>query len=137
MLRVVFDSNVLISALFGGPPEDVFQHVIDGDCVLVVSPPILAELAKALRRKFRVSDHDITAYVKLIGRTADVVQPSERLHVIEDNADNRVLECAVTGQANLVVSGNRHLLKLREHAGIPIVRTTDFLRTLGAYPRKT
>lgn len=138
MLRAVFDTNVLISALFGGPPEDAFQHVIEGDCVLVVSPAILAELAGALRRRFRVSERDITAYVKLIGRAADIVQPSEpeRLHVLEDDADNRVLECAATGRANLIVSGDRHPLKLREHAGIPIVRTVDFLRTLGAYPRK-
>jgi uncharacterized protein len=77
----------------------------------------LAELAGALRHKFRVSDRDITAYVKLIGRTADVVQPSERLHVVEDDADNRVLECAVMVQANLIVSGDRHLLKLREDLG--------------------
>jgi uncharacterized protein len=78
---------------------------------------------------------DITAYVKLIGRAAEVAQPAERLHVIQDDPDNRVLECAVAGRANRIVSGDRHLLRLREHAGISIVRTVDFLRTLGPYPR--
>jgi uncharacterized protein len=137
VLRVVFDTNMFISALFGGPPEDAFPHVLEGDCTLIVSPPILAGLAGALRQKFRSSDRDITAYVKLIGRTAHVVQPGERLHVVEDDPDNRVLECAVTGRADLIVSGDRHLLRLREHAGIAIVRTVDFLRTLGPYPGRT
>jgi predicted nucleic acid-binding protein len=49
----------------------------------------------------------------------------------EDPADNRILECAVEGRANLIVSGDRHLRRLTIYQGIPIVRPVDFLRTLG------
>jgi len=55
---------------------------------------------------------------------------------VGDEPDNRVLECAVAGRADLIVSGDRHPLRLWEHAGIRIVRTVDFLRTLGPYPPK-
>jgi hypothetical protein len=49
----------------------------------------------------------------------------------EDPPDNRILECAVEGRANLIVSGDRHLRRLKIYQGIPIVRPIDFLRTLG------
>lgn len=131
MLRAVFDTNVYISATFGGPPEDAFQHALEGRCRLIVSPAILAELARALRLKFHAPEADIIAYVKLIGRHAEVVTPAQRIRAVEDEPDNRVLECAVTGHGNLIVSGDRHLLRLRERAGIPIVRPADFVRTIG------
>ena len=54
------------------------------------------------------------------------------LHVIlHDPDDNRILECAVEGQAHLIVSGDRDLRRLKIYQGIPIVTPTDFLRTLG------
>jgi predicted nucleic acid-binding protein len=49
----------------------------------------------------------------------------------DDPPDNRILECAIAGQADLIVSGDRHLLKLKSYQGIPIVRPVDFRRTLG------
>ena len=51
--------------------------------------------------------------------------------VMADSDDDRILECAVEGKADLIVSNDRHLLQLKEYAGIPIVTGADFRRTLG------
>jgi uncharacterized protein len=135
VFRVVFDTNIFVSALFGGPPQDAFQSVLEGRCVLIVSPHIMAEVAKVLREKIQMPDADVAEHVRQIGRASTVVRPTVGITVITDEPDNRVLKCAVAGRTDLIVSGDRHLLTLREHAGIPIVRTVDFLRTLGPQRR--
>jgi predicted nucleic acid-binding protein len=61
---------------------------------------------------------------------AEVVKPSEKLCLLEDEADNRILECAVAGNADFIVSGDRHLLSLKEFRDIPIVRAAEFLSRL-------
>jgi predicted nucleic acid-binding protein len=69
----------------------------------------------------------------LIRGAAHVVEPRERLDVIkEDPPDNRILECAVKARADFIVSGNKHLLKLKEFRGAIIVRAPGFFeRTTG------
>jgi uncharacterized protein len=66
----------------------------------------------------------------MIGRMATIVHPSRQVTVLEDVPDNRILECAVTAGADLIVTGDRHLLKIKEFEGVPIVRLADFLRTI-------
>jgi uncharacterized protein len=131
VLRAVFDTNVFISALFGGFPEEAYQAVLERRCALVVSPSILAELARTLRDKFHTPEADIVAYVKQIGRIAEIVRPTRAVNVLRDEADNRVLECAKAGQVDLIMSGDRDLLRLKRHGAVPIVRPADFVRTLG------
>ena len=131
MLRAVFDTNVFISALFGGFPDEAYQAVLERRCALVVSPSILAELARTLRDKFHTPEADIVAYVRQIGRIAEIVRPTRAVSVLRDEADNRVLECAEAGHVDLIVSGDRDLLRLKRHGAVPIVRPADFVRTLG------
>jgi predicted nucleic acid-binding protein len=66
----------------------------------------------------------------MIGRIATIVRPVRKISILEDVPDNRILECATAAQAHLIVTGDRHLLKLREFEGISIVRLVDFLRTV-------
>lgn len=122
---------MLISALFGGPPELVYRAALRGQFRLITSPALLVELARALREKLRLPERDITAYAKQIARRSTIVRPAVSLSVVDDEPDNRVLECAVAGEADLIVSGDRHLLRLGTYSGIPIVRTIDLARTLG------
>ncbi|HKV46317.1 MAG TPA: putative toxin-antitoxin system toxin component, PIN family [bacterium] len=129
MLRAVFDTNVFISALFGGFPEEAYRAVLERRCALVVSPSILAELARTLREKFHTPEAAIVVYVRQIGRIAEIVRPHHA--VLRDQGDNRVLECAEAGQADLIVSGDRDLLRLKRYGAVPIVRPADFVRTLG------
>ncbi len=131
MLRAVFDTNVFISALFGGFPEEAYRAVLERRCALVVSPSILAELARTLREKFHTPEAEIVAYVRQIGRIAEIVRPHHAVSVLRDEADNRVLECAEAGRVDLIVSGDRDLLRLKRYGAVPIVRPADFVRTLG------
>ncbi|MEO6307137.1 MAG: putative toxin-antitoxin system toxin component, PIN family [Nitrospiraceae bacterium] len=131
-MKVVFDTNVFISAFVvpGSKGEDALllahRHKVD----LYSSVPILTETARILRTKFDQSEKDITAALKMIGRAATIVRPSRKVMVVEDLPDNRILECAVTAQADLIVTGDHHLLGLREFEGVPIVRLADFLRMI-------
>jgi putative PIN family toxin of toxin-antitoxin system len=131
VLRVVFDTNVFVSAVFGGYPEAGYRAVLQRRCRLVTSPAILAELARTLRKKLRTPEGNIVAYLRQIARFADLVRPAARLALARHDADNRVLECAAEGGADLIVSGDRDLLTIRQHAGIAIVPPAQLIRILG------
>ncbi len=74
---------------------------------------------------------------QLIAKTGKIVTPQTTLTVIsEDPPDNRILECTVEGEANLIVSGDHHLQRLKIYQNIPIVKPIDFLRTLGITSKK-
>jgi uncharacterized protein len=133
--RVVFDTNILLSAfLFGGNPEAVLKAAREGKIKLVTSPGILAEFASLLKKKFSWEDEDVREALMIIGRHADLVKPGQNLAVLEDDADNRVLECAIEGRVDFMISGDHHLLDLREFCGIPILRASDFLNRKTSSP---
>lgn len=94
-------------------------------------PPSLQSSPGALREKFRTREADITSYVRQIGRIAEIIRPTRVVSVLRDDANNRVLECAEAGKVDLVVSGDRDLLKLKHYGTVPIVRPAGFVRTLG------
>ncbi|MGH2458624.1 MAG: putative toxin-antitoxin system toxin component, PIN family [Chloroflexota bacterium] len=128
MTRVVADTNVYISALlFGGLPGTFLDLALAGSFTLVISAALLAELAETLDRKFGVSPGDVVAIRAKLAGTAVLVEPTATLDVVPDDPDdNRVLECALAGQAEMIVSGDRHLRKLGAYAGIPIVTVRQF-----------
>jgi putative PIN family toxin of toxin-antitoxin system len=129
-MRVVFDANVFVSAFVvpGSQGERAFRLAQERHVDLVSSVAILTETAGILRVKFSQPDENVTAVLKLISRSAEIVKPTVRLAVVQHEADNRILECAVAGGADLVVTGDRHLLGLRRHGDATIVRLSDFLR---------
>lgn len=132
--RVVLDTNVYISAL-RFPKSSLFylwESAIHGHYILITSPTILREFAEKLRVRFQVSDQEATDFVKRIARTATVVQPTMVPDAVpNDPDDNHILACALAGKVDMVVSGDKDLLRLKEYEGIPIVRPMDFLRALG------
>jgi putative PIN family toxin of toxin-antitoxin system len=132
MTRVVLDTNIYISALmFGGLPGVLLDLGLMQAFRLVISPALLDELEDKLRVKFGVLAQDAAAIRVKLQSAGDLIDPAIVLNVVTDDPDdNRVLECAVAGQADYIVSGDRHLLKLKEHAGIPILTTREFLDRL-------
>ena len=78
-----------------------------------------------------LDDGPITLAVKSISRIAEVIKTTPYLELVRDAADNRILECAERGAADLIVTGDRHLLKLRRFGPTGIVRVSTFLHTLG------
>lgn len=133
MLRVVLDTNVLISAiLFGGKPRQILEKAIRGEIRLCLSEPILEELKGVLQRsKFNYSAEMIQFILTELTGIADFVNPSETINVVlEDPEDNRILECAVEAKANYVISGDFHLLKLSRYLNIEVLNVAAFLERL-------
>lgn len=131
-MKVVFDTNVFVSAFIvsGSRGEQALLLAYRRKVALYTSVPILTETARVLREKFAQSEQDITAALKMIGRSATIVQPVRKITILEDAPDNRILECAVTGEVDLLVTGDDDLLKLKKFEEIPIVRLADFLRSV-------
>jgi putative PIN family toxin of toxin-antitoxin system len=102
----------------------------------VSSVSVLTETANILRSKLHQPDGDVRAAVKLTGRAATLVKPASRINVLEDEPDNRILECAVSAAADAIVTGDRHLLALKRFRGIAIVRLADFLRMFPPEPEE-
>jgi putative PIN family toxin of toxin-antitoxin system len=129
MIRVVLDTNVYISALmFGGVPGSLLDLALLQSFLLVISPALLDELDGKLREKFEVAAEDAAIIRDKLESIAEIVRPDMVLHVITDDSDdNRVLECAVNGMADYIVTGDRHLLKLGSYDAISIVTVRQFL----------
>lgn len=129
-MKVVFDTNIFISAFIvpGSQGEQAFLLARHKCFELYTSVAILTETANRLRKKFDQSEEDIGQALKLISRAAKVLKPTVKLNVLEDAPDNRILECVFHAEADVVVTGDRHLLKLKKFHGISIVRLVDFLR---------
>jgi putative PIN family toxin of toxin-antitoxin system len=124
MLRIVFDSNVYISALlFKGIPGKILEMAQKDKITLIVSDEITTETVRILEEKFRWPRHNIDKFKRRLPDISENIRPKIKLDVIKEReSDNRILECAVSGDANLIISGDKHLLKLKKYKNIPIVR---------------
>jgi uncharacterized protein len=127
--RVVADTNVLVSAIqFGGKPKQLLELAADGHVDLALSEAILDETLRVLRDKFHRTPEELRESDKQLRVVGRIVTPTERIDAIDaDPSDDRILECAVAADAEIIVSGDRHLLSLRRFRGIPIQRVGDFL----------
>lgn len=91
---------------------------------------ILTETARVLQVKFDWAEGKARQAIQEISQTATVLRPRPTLHVLKDEPDNRILECAMAAQADWIVSGDRHLLALKRHASSAIMSLADFLAEL-------
>jgi len=132
--RIVVDTNVLVSSFFGGKPREVMELWRDGQFVLCLSDEIVAEYLEVLAR-FGHAKQEAQEFLAMVseGERVAFVTPRERIRaVLADPEDNRFLECAVTAEAEMIVSGDRHLLGLGEFRGIPIVDPAALLAWFAA-----
>jgi putative PIN family toxin of toxin-antitoxin system len=134
-VRVVADTNILVSALlFGGTSEQVFLAGLRGDIQLVTSLPLLKEFEKVLKEKFKLRSPLVREIIEEVMEVAEIVEVSSHIKAISyPDEDNRVLECAVDGKADFIVTGDtRHILPLKEYGGIKILNPSEFLKHLPA-----
>ena len=130
MLRVVADTNVLISAVIAeGNEYQLLKLAKAGKIRIITSPQIIKELRGVIsRQKFRFSEEQINAIVKQIISISEIVVTKTSVSVIkEDPADDRILEAALDGKADYIASGDKDLLSLKEFRGIKIRTSKDFL----------
>ena len=133
-LRAVLDTNVYFAAFksLRGVPHELWRRAVRQEYTLVVSPAIIRELADVLRNDLDWPEPSIVAQLKFIAHVATIIHPKCALQVIAaDPDDDRIIECAVAGKADLIVSYDRHLTDVKAFQGIGIVRPVDFLRALG------
>lgn len=138
-MKVVLDTNVLIRAAFrrDSDPDSLLRLWDRGSFEIVLSLELLNELGAVLRRphirtRLDWSDVDISTFVEELREGASFVDPKTRLNLARDADDNRVLEAAVEGAADFIVSSDEDLLVLGEFEGIEIVTPARFLAILAA-----
>jgi uncharacterized protein len=139
-VRVVLDTNILAPeswrAEFG---QNNFLQALQGKFDLVVSPPILDELEEVLRRprlqlRHRWSDVRIAIFLERLRNDSILVMPEVTLDVVRNADDNRIIEAAIAGEAEYIVTKDRDLLDMSEYAGIRIVSPAAFLAILRETP---
>jgi putative PIN family toxin of toxin-antitoxin system len=102
-LKAVFDTNIFVSALAipGGQAERAIDLVIDARGNLCISKEIIHEVLGVLARKFSKAPEDLSRTAVFLSELAELVVPRKKLAVLDDEPDDRILECAVTGHAFL------------------------------------
>ena len=132
MKKICLDTNVFISSLLfpGGPAEEIIFMVEQEQLELIVSKDILAELNRVLTQKFNINFRASSKMIKTIKEISTRVKPLEKIQIIKaDDQDNRILECAIEGQVDFIISGDKqHLQKLGKFQDIPILGPGEFLR---------
>ena len=128
-MKVVFDTNILVSALVfpGGRAEAALLRIIEEHDQLLLSKPILDELLGVLARKFSRDAEELARTAVLLSELALTVRPRQKLRVVKDDPDNRVLECALAGRADAIVTGDSALLELGEFRGVRVISLRGYL----------
>lgn len=142
MLRVVLDTNIFVSSLLvkEGLPAQVLDAWSERKFLLATSPSLVSEIQSTLnypriRRKYNITNNDVNQLITLLAEDALVVPGDIEAvsgSVPDDPADEAVLACALDAEADLVVSGDRHLLDLVEYHGIRILTAREFVEKLYA-----
>jgi uncharacterized protein len=133
MLRVVLDTNVLVSAIISdGKPRELLRRGVAEQFSIITSELILKELALVLRRpKFKASEDEIQRIIVTLMQTAEVVSVTSKLSAVkEDPKDNMVIETAYDGRADVIVSGDSHLLAMEDFREIRIITVEQMLACL-------
>jgi putative PIN family toxin of toxin-antitoxin system len=129
MIKVVLDTNVIISGLNfpTSNPAQILTLVASGEVANFTSRQIINETKRILVDKFFWTDEEVEAAEGWLKTFSKSVSPQSPISIIADEPDNRILECAVEGQADFIISGDHHLTDLENYQGIKIVDPATFL----------
>ena len=139
MLRVVLDTNIFVSSLLSktGLPAKILDVWRTGQYLLITSPPIIAEIRTVLEspritKKYLIAPEELEQLVNLLKRDAVVVPGHTEVKgtIPEDPKDEMFLACAMNADADMIVSGDRHLLDLAEYKNFPILNVHQFAERL-------
>ncbi|MEC4677817.1 MAG: putative toxin-antitoxin system toxin component, PIN family [Nitrospirota bacterium] len=122
-MRIVLDTNIFVSALVfpGGRADEALRRVLERRDDLIFSKAIISELLEVLSRKFERDKEALSRIAVFLSEMGEMVHPHRKRAVLEDEPDNRILECALSGKAELIVTGDRAMLNLVKYDGIKIV----------------
>jgi len=129
-MKVVLDTNIFFSSFYwAGNPRKVFDRVTKGLDELFITDGILNEIASVMNRKkyYKVSVNDINEYVKIIESYSIKITLNDIPEISRDLDDNKILQCAVDGNCDFIVTGDDDLLVLKEYKNIKIIKPKDYL----------
>jgi putative PIN family toxin of toxin-antitoxin system len=129
MLKAVFDTNILFSATgWRGSPYQCLVLARQSKITLILCQEIVAEYHEKLQTKLGMTPEQAIRAVAEILACATVTKIKNELQVVADDPDDdKIIECALAGEAAHIVSGDRHLLDIKEYKGIVIIRANEFL----------
>jgi putative PIN family toxin of toxin-antitoxin system len=107
------------------------EKILDGVDNLVLSPPIIHEVLSVLARKFSRDREELSRMAVVLGEMGEIVTPSHRLSVFRDDPDNRILECAIEGKAEVIVTGDKAMLAIGEYEGVRLISLAEYLARRG------
>jgi len=128
-VNVVFDTNIFISALVfqGGQAEKALLRLIEGEDHLILSKPIIDETLGVLARKFSRDCEELARLAIFLSEMGQMVDPKCKISILDDEPDNRILECAIEGHADIIVTGDRAMLKLGKYKNLHIITLRAYL----------
>ena len=128
-MKVVFDSNIYISAFIfpKSQAEKAIFRIINNQDNLIISKEIIDEVLTVLTRKFNHDREAISQTAVYLFDLGEIVNPKKRIRILKDQPDNRILECAVTGNADIIVTGDKAMLTLKNYKGINIITLREYL----------
>lgn len=137
-MKVVFDTNIFISAIVipGGQAEKAISNMVEGMDTLLISKPIINEVLSVLSRKFSQDSEAVSRVAVYLSELAIIVHPKKAVHVLKDEPDNRILECAISGKADVIVTGDKEMLELDEYSGIKIISLREYLEERGYFEKR-
>ena len=138
-MRVVFDTNVYISAAIKSElAENLIELAAKTDFItLLTSEEILDELREKLTSKFERSETITDIFIDRIRKIAELIEITEKVNVVKrDPSDNKILECALAGEADLIVTLDQDLIKLKNFKGIGIIHSKTLSWTFPEYLKK-
>ncbi len=131
-IKITVDTNILISAFIypGMTVVKIFDMIMDGKVLLGLSEDILREFAGVCVRKFDYEPEEAIRHTDIIRQSSEIVRPKDRVRIIRDEPDNRILECAAEYEADYIVSGDKHILDVKKYRGIEILTPAEFIKKL-------
>ena len=128
--RVVIDTNIYISAIFwDGKPREVIDLGRDGKITIFTSLDIENEIVGKLKTTFKLAEEDVNRILLDFSTFTLPIRINKQLIVVQDDPDdNKFIECAVECRANYIISGDRHLLNLKEYEGIKLIKSSEFFK---------
>lgn len=139
-MTIVLDTNVYIgAALQGELTEDILEIIAENSTItLISSEEIFLEIKQKLQQKFHWSTDKVKFFLDRIRKIAKVVETREKVNIIKrDPQDNKILECALAGEANLIITSDQDLIKLKTFKGIGIIHPKTFTWTFPEYFKRT
>ena len=130
MIKVVIDTNVFVSSFFGGNPRKIIDLWKEGEILWCLSSEIVDEYVTVLRRMGLQNEKEINELLKIFAGGYQIIFAAQTPHleiIKDDPDDNKFIECAVELEAQYIISGDKHLQKIRKYFGIAIVNPKDFL----------